>query len=467
MNINLFKIDFFFEISTFSIISIFVLLILLFILIFHYFRNRRKKQIDLASVRKLTFDDDKLGNRKVIADLIYSRIKNNDINKFPLIINGEWGSGKTTFLEMFENYLKNANETESSKTESIDIVFYNAWKNDNDIDPFISIIAAFVEQINLKNKLTKKEITQTISYFLEDTSKLINIPFFNTLKSFSEKMLNDLTQKENQILAFKRSLEDEINVNRKVIFVIDELDRCNPHFAIEVLERLQHIFDIDHLYIIYGIYLNAFYTSVEKAYGFSSATSRDQKIHAINYTDRFYNDSIDLDNEDIKGYIQDELEKKYNIDILEKINYNFAKRVFENSDLREIKNIINLLPDKSFFKQFNINDFSEFFPFNIVTFIVAIRKYIYDKHTVMNTIHNFKVSSTASNSSIFGLSTINSKHKIFEKYNSDIKSYIKLKNLNTYAESEVKSKMVYYLLETRIEEKFLEYFKGIKIDGVK
>ena len=38
-----------------------------------------------------------------------------------------------------------------------------------------------------------------------------------------------------------------------LIFIIDELDRCRPTFAIELLERVKHIFDVPNMVFVLGI----------------------------------------------------------------------------------------------------------------------------------------------------------------------------------------------------------------------
>ena len=40
---------------------------------------------------------------------------------------------------------------------------------------------------------------------------------------------------------------------RPLVFIIDELDRCRPTFAIELLERVKHIFDVPDLVFVFGV----------------------------------------------------------------------------------------------------------------------------------------------------------------------------------------------------------------------
>lgn len=49
-----------------------------------------------------------------------------------IAINGEWGTGKTTFLRMWSQRLLN---------NAFRVVYFNAWESDYVEDPFISLVA--------------------------------------------------------------------------------------------------------------------------------------------------------------------------------------------------------------------------------------------------------------------------------------------------------------------------------------
>ncbi len=69
---------------------------------------------------------------------------------------------------------------------------------------------------------------------------------------------------------------------KPLIFIVDELDRCRPTFAIETLERIKHLFSIDHVIFVLGIDREQLGHSIQSVYG---------NIDVDNYLHRF----IDLD----------------------------------------------------------------------------------------------------------------------------------------------------------------------------
>ena len=52
-----------------------------------------------------------------------------------------------------------------------------------------------------------------------------------------------------------------------LVFIIDELDRCRPTFAIELLERVKHIFDVPNIVFVFGINRSELTKSLRSVYG--------------------------------------------------------------------------------------------------------------------------------------------------------------------------------------------------------
>ena len=101
--------------------------------------------------------------------------------------------------------------------------------------------------------------------------------------------IKEYTKQRTTFNKFKKLLEEYVaSVNEDqpvpVIFIIDELDRCNPHFAVKVLERVKHLFDIPNIIFVLPISKKQLEYSIQGFYG-------SDKIDAANYLRRF----IDLE----------------------------------------------------------------------------------------------------------------------------------------------------------------------------
>lgn len=68
-----------------------------------------------------------------------------------------------------------------------------------------------------------------------------------------------------------------------LIFFVDELDRCRPTFAIEMLERIKHLFDVPNIVFVLSVDKSQLEASTAAVYG--------EKINAPEYLRRF----IDLE----------------------------------------------------------------------------------------------------------------------------------------------------------------------------
>ena len=70
-----------------------------------------------------------------------------------------------------------------------------------------------------------------------------------------------------------------------MVFIIDELDRCRPTFAIELLERVKHIFDVPNIVFVFGINREELTKSLRSVYG---------EIEAEEYLRRFFDMELRL-----------------------------------------------------------------------------------------------------------------------------------------------------------------------------
>ena len=73
--------------------------------------------------------------------------------------------------------------------------------------------------------------------------------------------------------------------NRLIIFV-DELDRCNPNYAVKFLERIKHYFLDDRITFVFSVNLAELQHTIKHHYG--------EGFNAFRYLDRFFDFRVDL-----------------------------------------------------------------------------------------------------------------------------------------------------------------------------
>lgn len=240
-----------------------------------------------AKVKEIEIDGnnpflyDKLSRERHIVSL--TKIIESYQNGAVMALNGAWGTGKTTFVKMWEAYLKN---------NGFNVVYYNAWKDDLSEEPLLSMLRnlkTMTKNCNIENvlKIGAKILTATISGTLSGLSNC----FFNEVVGGGvkggvnqiEKICLDALEKEDGISSlmdkFRESLSkyiDKVSKNGKpLVYFIDELDRCNPHFAVKVLERMKHMFDIRGIVFILAIDKQQLSYSINGYFGSDMINSRE------------------------------------------------------------------------------------------------------------------------------------------------------------------------------------------------
>lgn len=200
-----------------------------------------------------------------------------------IAVNGEWGSGKTFFVKQTAYHLS----TLEDASDKCLTVYYDAWENDNECDPIISIVDCIA-------RVAGEEDENYISRLALDFLKTaVDTPLLRGVKTiidrYEEKDAESdfgysKTKPTNaQIKNKLKALFDEIinEHGERLILFVDELDRCNPDFAVKVLERLKHYFTIDNrVKIVFSVNINQLEHTIKHFYGDDFDSHR--------YLDRFF-----------------------------------------------------------------------------------------------------------------------------------------------------------------------------------
>ena len=112
-------------------------------------------------------------------------------------------------------------------------------------------------------------------------------------ESFLDRRLRRVQEQEESVESFKKALNDVVEespdsgtLTRPLIFIIDELDRCKPSFALNVLERMKHIFAAEGICFVLVTHLEALAEMVRHTYGLRAANR---------YLDKFFHLRFDID----------------------------------------------------------------------------------------------------------------------------------------------------------------------------
>lgn len=193
---------------------------------------------------------------KTFANNLTEEIKSSD-TPFVLGIDGGYGTGKTYFATKF---------SESLKRNDINTIYCSVWENDYLENPFIAISKEIVKYTK-NNNLTEK-IKKLFTSICNGLSISVGIPTVGDISINPSDIIKSWQDEKDEIVEFKEEFTTFINnlPSKKLVLIIDELDRCKPDFAVKTLEILKHFFDIEGLFVILMInksrlekHINAYY----------------------------------------------------------------------------------------------------------------------------------------------------------------------------------------------------------------
>ena len=200
-------------------------------------------------------------------------------NTVAIFLNGAWGTGKSTFLKMLAEQLRNHVEG----SERMIVIEMNAWENDAFREPIEYISEKIREGLKEHKKILLPKIWQRwflIPLIVDFILKVSKIPYLSSMISTGHmellvclqalqamvdilKRFESPTNYHGRILEnLKIKLEKEANKlwgrrnqggPSRIIVIIDELDRCRPDYAIRFLETIKHVFEVAHVTFLLAV----------------------------------------------------------------------------------------------------------------------------------------------------------------------------------------------------------------------
>ena len=208
-----------------------------------------------------------------------------------------WGEGKTFFVRQVQTTLEyltkrtweaedkndKFNEMEpyfeNSKLNSIDLeksylpIYYNAWLYDNHNDPLMSLVFEIIRKSEI---YFDTKISDQVGNPIEELLSALSInagPVSFSLQGMKKMkgpdILHSVRMAEEIRDVVKKILDEAIieKAQRLVIF-IDELDRCRPNYAIEMLERIKHYFDDERIIFVVSVNKAQLVHTISNCYGY-------------------------------------------------------------------------------------------------------------------------------------------------------------------------------------------------------
>ncbi len=243
------------------------------------------------------WEGDKM-SRKAVANYL-TPIVGSIRQPFVISISSPYGTGKTFFIQNWQKSLQ---------ADGYCTAYFNAWETDYSDNPLIAFISAIKNDLeNSQDKteskkaqklvelakkggvyLTKKAIpalTKGVARHLIGDESVKQLVDFSTdtesqiadvFGSMAEDALRQHEAIQSSIDSFKSYLEKFVKDatkdkdsedKKKIIIFVDELDRCRPTYAIEVLECIKHLFNVEGVVFVLAVDEEQLRSSIAAVYG--------------------------------------------------------------------------------------------------------------------------------------------------------------------------------------------------------
>jgi hypothetical protein len=272
-----------------------------------------------------TFTEDKLERAKYAKFLTkylkstsYDDVTDTHLN-YVLNLNSEWGAGKSYFLRRWANDLEVKHP----------VVYIDAWKQDYSEDPLMTVISSMISQLKdqapksveafkapkkligllkaaapaLARGITKRYLGIDPVKIMESDDEVDQgdpiddengkpIDMGIAASKVVEHLISEHDAKSKAIESLKitvgqwvKSVIENEKYGPAFIF-IDELDRCRPSYAVEMLETIKHIFDIQGVIFVVATDTEQLQHAVKAIYG--------EGFDARTYLARFFDSRFSL-----------------------------------------------------------------------------------------------------------------------------------------------------------------------------
>lgn len=263
-----------------------------------------------------TLEQDMLDRNKSVWQ--FARVCDCQTGKCSIAIDAKWGYGKTFFVRHVQLLLEACNDftnavTDEERTvikqvfqrqigrgekavllEPQVCVYYDAWKNDNDGDPILSLVYEIIRSTAQSYSFKKRADCIDVASYIADFFTGKNSSDFVRLLKEKDPLSELKTQREIHSLVsdFLDSLLFE--QGNRLLIIIDELDRCKPEYAVRLLERIKHYFSNDRITFVFSLNIEELQHTVKCFYG--------EGFDACRYLDRFFDYRISLPPANMTNY---------------------------------------------------------------------------------------------------------------------------------------------------------------------
>jgi len=287
------------------------------------FMIKQRDDMETQTLEKPTFDTQDEFKRKPIAENII-RLLTSPIDLSPMVIDGGWGTGKTEFCQKLIRLMQ-------EQYSNYQPVYIDAFRSDHSGEPLLALLAEIIkactpedtgEQPSEQRKNITKKVAKAAGFVMKTVAKaavghvlkqntddlaeglqqIMNdgqdadslaetvtdaaaTIASHTIDATVEALLKEQIEAEKNLETLKACLK-ELAAEKPIILFIDELDRCRPDYAVDMLEVIKHVFDVENVKVVLVTNTKQLRAAINHRYG--------MEVDAQKYLDKFLKYSFAL-----------------------------------------------------------------------------------------------------------------------------------------------------------------------------
>ena len=298
------------------------------------FMIKKRDDMETQTLENHTFDTQDEFKRKPIAENII-RLLTSPIDLSPMVIDGGWGTGKTEFCQKLIRLMQ-------EQHRDYQPVYIDAFRSDHSGEPLLALLAEIIkactpedtgEQPSEQRKNITRKVAKAAGFVMKTVAKaavghvlkqntddlaeglqqIINdgqdadslaetvtdaaaTIASHTIDATVEALLKEQIEAEKNLETLKACLK-ELAADKPIILFIDELDRCRPDYAVDMLEVIKHVFDVENVKVVLVTNTKQLRAAINHRYG--------MEVDAQKYLDKFLKYSFALPDKVVARFEED------------------------------------------------------------------------------------------------------------------------------------------------------------------
>ena len=198
------------------------------------------------------------------------------------LVDGEWGSGKTMFLQMC------AAELRQHEPRPPRVLEFNAYSQSYTKNPLLDLTYNITETLSeLRTYRLRRSARQAARHIALTLDGLIASRTYGlvSLKGLLGRRRSQWEQTRDRLASFQRQLT-ALTDDRPLVLLVDEVDRCEPDYAVRLVEQAHLLFDVPGVFVVLAVNRQALEHAIRQARG--------NHYEATSYLESTVNQSLQL-----------------------------------------------------------------------------------------------------------------------------------------------------------------------------